>query len=128
MRSVKRRRPLSRARAAVPDGVDLDVLAATATYVVSAEHKDYLTEAGPGALRSDASPCPRDVSRDSAEQWLRRAIAAGHVGAPWSPQPFPQYAWYRTDEVVYEARLTNAEQGAYKGYPLDDFEAPAWLP
>lgn len=98
MRSVKRRRPLSRARAAVPDGVDLDVLAATATYVVS------------------------------AEQWLRRAIAAGHVGAPWSPQPFPQYAWYRTDDVVYEARLTNAEQGAYKGYPLDEFEAPAWLP
>lgn len=128
MRSVKRRRPLPRAQVVPPAGADLNALAATASYVISAEHKDYLTEAGPGALRSDASPCPRDVSRDTAEQWLREALAAGHVGAPWSSQPFPQYAWYRQDGVVYEARLTNAELGAYKGYPLEASEAPTWLP
>ena len=128
MRKVRRRRPLNRARVAPPPGVDLAQLAGRATYVISREHKDYLTEQGPGALRSDASPCPRDISREQAEQWLREAIAAGNVGAPWSDQPFPQYAWYRQEGMVFEARVTNVEQGAYKGYPLDPSEFPDWLP
>jgi len=127
VRSVNRRRPLSRARVEPPPGADLAALASRASYVISTEHKDHLTEAGPGALRSDATPCPREVTRPTAEGWLRAALAAGHVGAPWTDQPYPQYAWYRHDGAVYEARLTNAEQGAYKGYPLDPAEAPAWL-
>lgn len=125
---MRRRRPLNRARVAPPPGVDLTQLARRASYVISREHKDYLTEQGPGALRSDASPCPRDISRDQAEQWLREAIAAGNIGAPWSDQPFPQCAWYRREGVVFEARVTNVEQGAYKGYPLDPSEFPDWLP
>ena len=128
VRKVNRRRPLRRARITPPPGVDVTELAEKATYVLSREHKDYFTEAGPGSLRSDATPCPRDVTRELAEAWLRVAIAAGHVGAPWSDQPFPQYAWYRTAGVVYEARLSNSELGTYKGYPLDESEWPAWLP
>lgn len=124
MRKPNRRRPLSRARVRPPVATDLRRLADSVTYVISREHKDYLTEAGPGALRSDATPCPRDVSRDRAEGWLREAIAAGHVGAPWSDQLYPQYAWYRDGDTVYEARVTNATQGAYKGYPLEPSEWP----
>lgn len=128
MRKVRRRRPLTRARVEPPPGTDLRRLASDATYVISPEHKDYLTEAGPRKLRSDASPCPRDITREIAESWLRDAIAAGHVGAPWSDQPYPQYAWHRQEDQVFEARLTNAAAGAYKGYPLDESEWPGWLP
>lgn len=78
-------------------------------------------------LRSDASPCPRDVTVEQAEAWLREGLAEGDVGAPWSDQPFPQYVWKRVGQVVYEARLTNAEQGWFKAYPLDPVESPAWL-
>lgn len=112
VRKPKRRRPLTRARVSPPPGIHLQELADAATYVISREHKDYLTEAGPGALRSDASPCPRDVPRETAEVWLREAIAAGHVGAPWAEQPSPQYVWYRSGDTVFEARVTNAEQVA----------------
>ena len=128
MRKPRRRRPLTRARVKPPEGVDLQKLAAAASYVISPEHKDYLTEAGPGKLRSDASPCPREVQREAAERWVRAAIAAGHVGARWSDQPFPQYAGHRQGDQVFEARLTNSSAGAYKGYPLDESEWPAWLP
>ena len=127
MRKVRRRRPLNRTRVSPPPGVNLLALAGGASYVISREHKDYLTEQGPGALRSDASPCPRDIDREQAQQWLREAIAAGNVGAPWSNQPYPQYAWYRRGNAVFEARVTNVEQGAYKGYPLDPSEFPDWL-
>lgn len=128
VRAPNRHRPLSRAKVAPPPGADLEMLAHTATYIISREHKDHLTEAGPGALRSDATPCPREVTRENAEQWLRAALAAGQVGAPWSDQPYPQYVWCRQAGTVYEARLTNAEAGSYKGYPLDASEEPAWLP
>lgn len=128
MRAKRRGRPLTRARVAPPPGVDLDALAARAVYQPSAEHKDHYTPgAGVRRLRSDASPCPADVSRDAAESWLRSALAAGDVGAPWDDQPYPQYAWKRVNDVVFEARLTNAEQGWYKGWPLDRTEWPTWL-
>lgn len=127
MRSVKRHRPLARARVSAPAGTDLEQLAASATYIISIDHKDYLTEAGPGGLRSDASRCPRHVTRQDAEIWLRRAIQSGHVGAPWSDQPYPRYAWFRDGDTVYEARLSNSEAGSYKGYPLDRSEWPRWL-
>ena len=128
MRKVRRHRPLNRARATPPPGADLARLAERAKYVISTEHKDYLTEQGPGALRSDASPCPRDITRAQAEHWLREANSAGHVGAPWNDQSYPQYAWYRRGPIVFEARVTNVEQGWYKGYPLDPSEFPDWLP
>jgi hypothetical protein len=97
------------------------------TYVISREHKDYLTEAGPGALRSDANACPRAVSREQAETWLREAIAAGDVGGEWPEDGFPRYAWRRVGDAVFEARLSNSQLGWYKGYPIDESEWPKWL-
>lgn len=128
MKAPKRRRPLSRARVEPPEGTDLAQLASRASYVISPEHKDYLTEAGPGRLRSDATPCPRDVTRDQAEAWLRRSLAAGYGSGPWGADSYPQYVWHRQGDAVFEARLTNSEQGAYKGYPLEPAEWPGWLP
>lgn len=128
MRAKRRGRPLSRARVAPPAGVDLPALAGQAVYHPRAEHKDRYTPAAEvRRLRSDATPCPEQVIRDDAQRWLREALAAGAVGAPWDDQPFPRYAWWRVGDMVYEARLTNAEQGWFKGYPLDPSDWPAWL-
>lgn len=109
-----------------PPGIDLGELAARATYDISAEHKDYLTTAGPGRLRSDASACPRGMDFDEVAGWLKTAIRAGDVSAAFEGA-FPRYAWARVQGRVYEARLTNSESGAFKGYPLRDDEAPLWL-
>lgn len=128
MRAKRRGRPLSRERVQPPPGVDLTQLAERATYVPSAEHKDrYSAATGVRQLRTDATACPADVTPERAEMWLRQALAAGDVGSPWTDEPFPRYAWRRVGDVVFEARLTNAEQGWFKGYPLDRSEWPRWL-
>jgi len=105
----------------------MEKLAAAATYVLSAEHKDFYTPAGPPRLRSDATPCPRDITREQAEGWLRKALAAGAVGPVWADQPYPQLAWWKEGDLVFEARLSNAEAGWYHGYPLDRTEWPSWI-
>lgn len=128
MRARKRGRPLSRVRVQPPPGTDVAALAAMAIYEPSAEHKDrYTRGAGVRRLRTDATACPAEVTLDQAQHWLREALAAGDVGSPCRDQPFPQYAWKRVGGTVFEARLTNAEQGWFKAYPLDETEWPAWL-
>lgn len=104
---------------------DLARLAAVARYVGSPEHKSYPSPAGPSALRADATKCDPTRHGDFAEltAWVRSAIEAGRVGAPWDGE-FPRYAWGWHDGVCYEARLVNAEKGEYKGYELLDSEAP----
>ncbi len=121
--------PLSRARVTPPGDGDLAALAERAAYHPSAEHKDrYLPGTGVRRLRTDATACPQDVTREQAQAWLGAALVQGHVGGRWDDQPFPQYAWYRVAGTVFEARLTNAEQGWFKGYPLRPGEEPTWLP
>jgi hypothetical protein len=94
--------------------------------VISPEHKDYLTSAGPGKLRSDASACPRGLDFDEVLDWLRSAVRAGDVSAAFDGN-FPRYVWARIGERTYEARLSNPGLGGYKGYPIHDYEAPGWL-
>jgi hypothetical protein len=96
------------------------------TYVISSEHKDYLTSAGPGNLRSDASACPRGLNFDEVLGWLREAMRQGSVSAAQEGD-FPRYVWKRVGGQVYEARLSNSGLGEYKGYPIKDHEAPGWL-
>jgi hypothetical protein len=126
MRATSRRRPRKDTRLASSSDVNLSEIAAQATYVISAEHKDYLTAAGPGRLRSDASACPRDLDFDEVVGWLRKSIRDGDVSAAFEGD-FPRYAWARVQGHVYEARLSNSGTGAYKGYPIHGYEAPAWL-
>ena len=104
----------------------LTALAAKVSYVISPEHKDYLTAAGIGRLRSDATPCPRGLDFDEVLSWLRAAFGAGNVSADLDGV-FPKYAWARVDGRVYEARLSNSGLGQYKGYPITDDEAPRWF-
>jgi hypothetical protein len=96
-------------------------------YIVSAEHKDYMTSAGPGRLRSDASACPRGLDLSKVTEWLRTAFRNGYLSAD-TEGDLPRYAWLRVGEQVYEARLSNSGLGQYKGYPIHGHEAPSWLP
>ncbi len=59
---------------------------------------------------------------------LLLAHATSPASRRWDVQPYPQYAWFRSGDAVYEARLSNSEQGSYQGYPLDESEWPTWLP
>lgn len=126
VRAARRRRPLRRQRLQALVGVDLTSIADLVRYEPSAEHKDYLTPAGLPRLRTDATPCPRGVDLDEVVVWLRGAVRRGDVSAAFENE-FPRYVWTRVGESCYEARLTNADQGTYKGYPLTESECPSWL-
>ncbi|HEX4705400.1 MAG TPA: hypothetical protein VH352_24960, partial [Pseudonocardiaceae bacterium] len=93
------------------------------SYIISPEHKDYMTSAGPGRLRSDATACPRGLDFAEVEGWLRDAVRKGHVSAALNGG-YPRYAWTRVGTQVYEARLSNPGLGQYKGYPIREHEAP----
>ncbi|WP_250284641.1 MULTISPECIES: hypothetical protein [unclassified Frankia] len=127
MRAPRRRRPRSSTKLIAADPGYLAALAARVSYTPSPEHKDYLTSAGPGKLRSDASACPRDLVLDDVAKWLYDAVRAGNVSAHVEGD-FPRYVWTRVGERVYEARLCNSGSGEYKGYPILPAEAPGWLP
>lgn len=123
MRAQQRKRPRKR-EVYVPFGTDLKSLASRAEYVGSVEHKDYPSFAGQPRPRRDASLCPRWIKdQDMVRGWLRSAISQGAVGAPWEGE-FPRYVWYKHDSTVFEGRLTERRQGAYKGYPIDEAEWP----
>src|SRR5262245_16263998 len=126
MRAPQRRRPHLRDRADL-DGRDMNKLSLRVRYVGSSEHKSYPSPAGPPRLRSDATPCPRNLATfGDLTEWLSQAVADGSVGAPWEGD-FPRYAWVRNDLGCFEARLTNRQQGTFKVYPLRDDERPDWI-
>jgi len=106
----------------------LAALAERVHYVGSPEHKDAPTFAGQPAPRADASICdPEFASRlGEMNEWLKAALRDGRVGGPWEGD-FPRYAWHREGDDVFEARLVNRGQGAYKGYRLRPEEHPSGL-
>lgn len=126
MRATRRRRPRKDEQLVPGPETNLAAMADEVTYIISSEHKDYLTSAGPGNLRSDASACPRGLNFDEVLEWLRSAVREGSVSAALEGV-FPRYAWKRVGDRVYEARLSNSGLGEYKGYPIEDYEAPGWL-
>lgn len=54
------------------------------------------------------------------------AVRDGSVSALFDGD-YPRYVWKRVEGRVYEARLSNSGLGQYKGYPIEDHEAPGWL-
>jgi len=126
MRAPHRKRPRKDDQLAPGPETNLATVADKVSYIISTEHKDYLTSAGPGNLRSDTSACPRGLDFDEVEGWLRDAVREGSVSAVLEGE-FPRYAWKRVGVRVYEARLSNAGLGQYKGYPIEEHEAPGWL-
>lgn len=129
MRAPKRKRPLRRA-IDCPKDIDLSALSARVAYFGSPEHKQGKTYAGYPKPRADASQCPKKFNRSPRGplKWLRAALESGHVGAPWE-QGLPRYVWFydKEDHLYYEARLSNAGNGTYKGYPLNEDELPSIL-
>lgn len=107
MRAPHRKNPRKDDRFAPGPNTDLSVMADKVDYVISTEHKDYLTSAGPGNLRSDATRCPRGLNFDKVREWLKDAVRAGDVSAVLDGD-FPRYAWTRIGTRVYEARLSNS--------------------
>jgi hypothetical protein len=97
VRTPHRHRPRKLDRLVPGANVDLTAMADKVTHVISPEHKDYLTSAGPGRLRSDASACPRGLDFDDVLEWLRDAVRAGFLSADVDGD-FPRYAWRRVGE------------------------------
>ena len=101
-----------------------DAVAARVRYVGSSEHKDYPSEAGPPALRSDAARCdPRVVDFEVITVALREAITRRCSGAQFDGE-FPRYVWGWMNGRLYQARLTNPTQGWYKAWPIEEAERP----
>ena len=75
-------------------------------------------------LRSDASPCPPHVCREDAQRALEEAIRSQCVSTDWVGE-FPKYVWTRLEGAPYVARVTNHEQGEYKGWPIEEVELPS---
>lgn len=80
MRTPHRKRPRKDDRLVPGPDADLSTMAGKVSYVISTEHKDYLTIAGPGNLRSDASAChvawTSTKSRDGCERRCATARSA----------------------------------------------------
>jgi hypothetical protein len=108
------------------DAPPVEVVAAEAVYIGSAEHKSrpihesYNLDA---RLRSDAAKCDPSIDRETAQSTLRRGIKQLCVSATFTGG-FPEYVWARLEGAVYLARLTNRTKGEYKGYRLDPIEYP----
>ena len=120
MRHKRRKR---HAIACASSGEITDRAARRARYVGSAEHKAYLSPAGPPALRSDATPCDPDISCDHIRSALAEGIRRGCVSDAVE-QGLPKYVWGWLHGDLYEARHINGPAGTYKGYKLLESEYP----
>jgi hypothetical protein len=108
--------------------VDLQALAAKATYEGSGEHKSVPNPLCDPALRKDASDCDKVVTGISSDRrpltaWLREAIRRGQVDRVVEGE-FPRHVWAwiptREGPRLVEGRLTNSGLGQYKGYFIED--------
>jgi hypothetical protein len=108
-----------------PDGhIPPEEVAMRVRYVGSGEHKDYHSDAGPPALRSDAARCdPRVIDFEAITVVLQEAITRGCSGAQFDGD-FPRHLWGWMDGRLYQARLTNRVQGWYKAWPIEEVERP----
>ena len=92
-----------------------------AVYESSPYHRPAGSSMGPPAARRypNASKCDVEWTQQTATRALRDAMAAGRVSKGWEGR-WPRYAWHLHGDVLYEARLSNNEAGAYHAYPLED--------
>jgi hypothetical protein len=89
-------------------------------YTGSAYHRSPGSKAGPIAKRAGlTSKCPPTWTNALATAALKLAITEVRVSCFWEGG-FPRYVWHLEGDVLYEARLTNRENGEYHGYPLED--------
>ncbi len=106
-----------------PSGKPLpNSVAVRARYIASGEHKDYPSSEGLWvmAVKADKSKCDHFARSEWSrlQKVLRDAITAGCVHEEFRGD-FPARAWAFINGKLHEARLTNAENGEYHGFPLD---------
>jgi hypothetical protein len=97
-------------------------LAAYVRYAPSPYHKTGRIMGVTGQVRPavQSSKCPQTwQTRSQATEALRQGIRQGLVSEVWSGA-FPKHVWYKLGDTVYEAMLTNREDGTYHGYPLSE--------
>jgi len=128
VRAPKRRRQRPRTVVRPPPGLALEDVAQDVRYSGSPEHKDRPSFAGQPRPRADASIRDPNLAQSQSQltDWLREAVRAGCIGAPWEGR-FPRYIWREVGGVLYEARLVYRTTGEYKGYPLMPAEWPLGL-
>lgn len=97
-----------------PEGVSEQV-----EYRGSPEHKTYPSQAGPPALRPDATKCSPDWKGrcDELTEHLKEGILHRCVSERFE-EGFPRYVWTWVDGELYEARHIRGPSGTYKGYKL----------
>ena len=97
-------------------------VAAKATYLCSGEHKTYPSDDGSWTFdpRADKAKCDK-YDRAHWPQLvdaLRAAILAGCVDEDFRGN-FPARVWAYINDVLHEARLSNAALGQYHGFPVE---------
>jgi hypothetical protein len=99
----------------------LRMAAERAVYESYAYHRPHDSRMGRPATRRypHASKCESHWEQQTATAALREALREGRVSAAWDGV-FPRFAWQFNGDVLYEARLSNRESGAYHAYPLED--------
>lgn len=125
MRSRFHRRKRHRIGPWPEDADSPEELAERVEYVGSPEHKDHPSSLGPPHLRSDATPCEANMTRDANRntQALREGIRRQCVSSIFEGG-YPKYVWTWVNGVLYEARHINGPQGTYKGYRLEEVQVP----
>ena len=122
----RRARPQRLALDVAPD--ELREWAAAVRYIGSPEHKSYPSFAGQPRLRSDATPCPKEINNaEEITGWLREGIRNGNVSAYRDQNRFPRYVWAKREGRWFEARVVNSHDGSYKGYPVAEDDVPPQL-
>ena len=102
---------------------DLAQISIKASYVGSAEHKSYPSEAGPAQLRSDATKCEHFADFKGLTEQLRASIKDGIVSEIFE-SGFPKYVWGKMNNKIYEARHIGAPAGRYKGWSIEPASYP----
>ena len=109
-----------------PDRVTLSPpLEEQVEYIGSSEHKRNPGDFGlarPAAPRPDASLCDDAgiFSKREAQSLLEKGARLGLVDKRRDKKVYPRTIWSvrESDDMVFEAKRENAEQGHYHGYPL----------
>lgn len=110
-----------------PDKQKLEVAAMAAAFRPSVYHCPG-TDRRVKRRKKPASECPRVWETQQGTVAIREAIRAGRVSNQWtSDGRFPRHVWHREGEVWYEACTSNADDGTYHGYAIDERALPPGL-
>jgi hypothetical protein len=107
----------------------------TASYVGSAEHKKsawwggypdaFVNQNGlatrPGKQLTTICPLTTEAERQTATEWVQKALQSGQLRYYEGDKDFPKRLWYRDDiGKIWMGFCVNSVLGQYKGWPSDE--------